>query len=93
MACVACSACCASCAASCAASAASAGAIAAVIASHAAKRKSEMNESDSDSAMGENDLNSVLYDYNSEANQAIDDPQHPEHRNWIQRLVHPGRGA
>ncbi|HEY4888801.1 MAG TPA: hypothetical protein VIJ58_09545 [Candidatus Dormibacteraeota bacterium] len=52
-----------------------------------------MSESDSDSAMGENDLNSVLYDYNSEANQAIDDPEHPEHRNWIQRLIHPGRGA
>jgi hypothetical protein len=86
MACVACSACCA---ASCAASAASAGAIAAVIASNGAKRKSEMSESDSDSAMGENDLNSVPHDYYSEANQAIDDPDHPEHRNWIQRLVHP----
>jgi ADP-ribose pyrophosphatase YjhB (NUDIX family) len=93
MACAACSACCGACAASCAASVASAGEIAAVIAATAAKRKSEVSESDADPATDENDLNSVPLDYYSEANRAIGDPAHPEHRNWIQRMVHPERGA
>jgi hypothetical protein len=52
-----------------------------------------MSESDSDPAIGEDDLNSLPDDYFSEANRAIGDPAHPEHRNWIQRLVHPERGA
>jgi len=52
-----------------------------------------MGDSEPDLAMDENDLNSVPYDYHAEANQAIGDPAHPEHRNWIQRLVHPDRGA